>query len=186
MNHLGNVPPSHIPPQMMGQGPRLLTTAPPVPVVNAIQPLQIEMTPNTQMQQVMAAMAQGRSVLPQEQRIRSFNAPAPDTESRFACRESHSSPELPIQSPDVKHVRRISESSLASSGFVSSSSPGVLTASPQKIQHRNIYPTMPQQVSTPPTFCHSALAPSSTPRSYSPASSSSVSDNDSEALWRPW
>jgi len=185
MNHLGNVPtPAHIPPQMMGQGPRLLTTAPPVPVVNAIPPLQIEMAPNTQMQQVMAAMVHGRPVGPHEQKLRSFNVPH-ESESRFVCRDPHSSPELPVQNPEVKHIRRVSESSLASSGFISSASPGALSASPQKPHQRNDHPMTPQQFSTLPTFPgHSALYSSLTSRPYSPATSDS--DNDSESLWRPW
>ena len=197
MNHLGHtVPQSHIPPQMMGQAPRLMTTAPPVPVVNALSPLQIEMSPNTQMQQAIAAatvaaMTHGRPMVSQECKGRSFNNPS-DPESRFTGREVHMSPELPVRSQhqQVKHSRRISESSsLASSGFISSGSPHTMpqSASPQKHSYsQNSYGMVSPHMSvSPPTFPGNATCrPSSTPRSYSPASS--VSDSDSESLWRPW
>ena len=144
------------------------------------------MTPNTQMHQAMvaaAAMAQGRTIVHQEPRVRQLNA-AHESESGFTVREPRSSPELPTQVPEVKHARRISESSMASSGFVSNGSPASLPTSPQKYYCKNNYVMTSQVSNSAPFSNHSALRPSSTPRSFSPASS--VSDNDSESLWRPW
>ena len=225
MNHLGNgVPQGHIPPQMIGQSPRLLTTAPPVSVVNAISPLQIQLTPNTQMQQAMAAAAaafsQGRPFMHQGSNGMHPNS-EPESDARYSGCEFRPSPEpLTRNSENVKHVRRISESSFASSGFASSSSPVAPSpsASPKKhylskfkaqesvpavseplarsVSHSESdanrlpqnFTSVHQQrplIASPNSPCPRYTQHECTPeRSYSP--SSSISDNDSDSVWRPW
>ena len=216
MNHLGNVvpPQSHLPPQLIGQGPRLLTTAPPVPVMNTVTPLQIQMSPNTQMQQAMvaaAAITQGRPIAPAGSR-----GYTQETDLRFSGREMHPSPEG-HREPPVKHARRISESSFTSSGFGSSGSPITFSpsSSPKKshipksnlqqngtVQQQRLSPRQHPQPSltsgrsseyrhsvSPSSFPYpvaseTACNASASPRSYSPVSS--VSDSDSDPVWRPW
>lgn len=221
MNHLGNaLPQGHLPHQMMGPTSRLLTTAPPVSVVNAVSPLQIQLSPNTQMQQAMAAAAAafspGRPFVQQQPNGMPHNT---DPEARFVNREFRRSPELPVQSTDnIKHVRRISESSFASSGFASSGSPvsHSPSASPKKqylskykAQENFVSKTLPYRAiqseiddnqmsqkyltvnqhresgASPVSMSPRLVQPGSSPeRSYSP--SSSISDNDSDSVWRPW
>ena len=148
MNHLGNnVPQPHIPSHLMGQAriPRLMTTAPPVTAVNAISPLQIQMSPNTQIQQAMAAaaaaIAQNRSPMQQRQHGLPFNiheameqhGAARDTRSP-AQGTSKMSPCASADGRSPRHVRHNSGSSCTSSGFASPGSPLSLSpsATPQR------------------------------------------------------
>lgn len=159
LSHLGSNTPqqpnaAHLAHPMLGQNSRnahLLTTAPPVPAGSQMSPLQIQMSPNTQIQAMAAAamvMAQNRQMQAQQQQpgnLQQHQVPvsSPPFMSRddipYAAREG-----APQQgqfsgkrSPSATNIR-CSSSSSHSSGFVSSSSPRM--SSPSMSPTKNVDP----------------------------------------------
>nr|NP_001071684.1 transcription factor protein [Ciona intestinalis]BAE06387.1 transcription factor protein [Ciona intestinalis] len=202
INHLGNTlphqPVHQLPPHMMCSNARtapLLTTTAPVAAGPNVTPLQIQMSPNTQIQQAMAAaaaaMAQNRSILTHHMNYSSEESPRPSPDANIASiNESQ---------------RRNSSSSFTSSGFVSPGSPLSPSTSPSKSNVQGSFMLFPQHCSpvspmsaeegrhesAPTSPAASSFSP--TPESHHPTTShvrsispSGSEMSDSDPVWRPW
>uniref|UniRef100_H2YNP7 BHLH domain-containing protein n=1 Tax=Ciona savignyi TaxID=51511 RepID=H2YNP7_CIOSA len=198
MNHLGN---NHFPLPILThhilanhRSAPLLTTTAPVMAGSTLTPLQIQMTPNTQIHQAMAAAAVAMA-----QNHTGLSAPM-----NCYAREHSESPQL---SPETvyQNRRRNSSSSIASSGFASPGSPLSPTNSPSKSNvqgHFVLIPNSPKaQVSTTVeeinSQCRSPIPPPLSPSHESeitsiqspyarPISPSDSEISDSDSVWRPW